>query len=80
MRLTAYHDSEGTIIGLALSPADDATPAEVVSTVEPDVRRTEVRVPQGVTFDFNNPQRVYEELEKLRENYRVDKNALATKS
>jgi hypothetical protein len=95
MRLTAYHDNNGNIVGLAISPADDATPAEVlaispaddattpaevIATARPGLRRTEITVPSEVTFDFDNPSRVYEELDKLVREYRVDKDALARKS
>jgi hypothetical protein len=80
MRLTAYHDSNGNIVGLAISPADDATPAEVVATTQPGLRRTEVMVPSEVMFDFDNPSHVYEELDKIVRAYRVDKDALARKS
>ena len=80
MQFIAYHDSHGNIIGLAISPEDDATPADVVITMQPDLRRTEVTLPSGVTFDFDNPSSVYEVLDKLKQDYRVDKDSLTRRS
>jgi hypothetical protein len=79
-RLTAYHGSQGDIIGLALSHTDDATRLEIVDPREPGLRSTVITVPSEVTFDFTDELRVYEELFKLRRDYRADKDALVRKS
>lgn len=79
MRLTAYHDNSGNIVGLAISPADDSTPAEVMTSTRPGIRMADVEVPQGLTIDFANPARVNKALDHLLENYRVDKGVLNRK-
>jgi hypothetical protein len=80
MRLAAYHDSTGNIVGLALSPSADAVLAEVVVEKHPGLRMTDVKVPSGVRLNFNDPPRLNEELDKLVKNYRVDKGSLTRKS
>ncbi|MFC6019580.1 hypothetical protein ACFP2T_25645 [Plantactinospora solaniradicis] len=80
MRLTAYHDNNGNIVGLAASPSGDSTPVEVVSTGHPGLRATEIEVPPGVELDPNQPDRLYEELAKVAEGHRIDKGILAPKN
>lgn len=77
MRLTAYHDSNGNIVGLAASPPDDSIPVEVVSTAHPGLRATDVEVPSGVELYPDHPERLHQELAKVAENHRIDKGRLA---
>jgi hypothetical protein len=80
MRLTVYHDSNGNIVGLAASPADDSIPAEVVTRTQPGLRAAEIEVPPGVELDFDNPPRLNKELGKLAESYRIERGTLTRRS
>jgi hypothetical protein len=76
MRLAAYHDSNGNILGLAVSPTDDGVFAEVTSTTPPGLRMTEVKIPSGLNLKFDDPPRLNEELDRLVRDYRVHQGAL----
>jgi hypothetical protein len=80
MRLTAYHDANGNIVGLAVSPSENSVPAEVIANTQPGLRISNVEVPSEETLDFDNPVRLNEGLTKLVENYRVDTGVLKRKS
>jgi hypothetical protein len=72
MQLTAYHDSEGNIVGLVVSPPD-SVPVEVKTEAHPGgLRRTEIEVPTEVTLDLDSPQQLAEDMEKVRKNYLVE--------
>jgi len=71
MQLTAYHDSEGNIVGLVVSPPD-SVPVEAQTEAHPGLLRTEVEAPEEITFSPDSPQEIYENINKLRENYQVE--------
>jgi hypothetical protein len=79
MKLAAYHDRAGNIVGLALSPSDDAEFPEVVSETHPGLRKTDVKVPAGVAFDFDNPSKIHKQLDKVAQKFRIENDALTTK-
>ena len=70
MRLMAYHDSEGNIVGLVVAPPD-SIPVQVQSQAHPGLRMTEIEAPAEVTLDLDSPQ-LHEEMDKLRETFRVE--------
>ena len=80
MLLTAYHDSNGNLVGLAVSPADDSIPAEVISNTQPGVRMAAVDVPSGITFDFNDQAQINNSLNDVLEKYQIDKGVLKRNS
>ena len=80
MLLTAYHDSNGNLVGLAVSPADDSIPAEVISNTQPGVRMAAVDVPSGITFDFNDQAQINNSLNDVVEKYQIDKGVLKRNS
>lgn len=80
MRLTAYHDANGNILGLAASPNDDSTPAEVSATRQPGLRMTEITAPDGMGFDFSDLSRLSRALDQIVEEYRIDGASLQRKS
>ncbi|HAX80086.1 MAG TPA: hypothetical protein DCY88_30680 [Cyanobacteria bacterium UBA11372] len=80
MKLTAYHDTNGNIIGLAVSRSEDSVSAELRADTQPEVRISNVELPSEETLDFDNPARLNEGLSKLVENYRVDEGVLKIKS
>jgi hypothetical protein len=80
MRLVAYHDRNGNIIGLAASPSDDFVPAEVTTSLYPGLRMTQVDLPSGITVDSNNPKHVNEAMDRIIKNYQVVQGAFKRKS
>ena len=73
MRVTAYHDGNGNIVGLSASAADDSIPAEIAANEQPTLHAVDVELPSDVALDPSNPRLVYEGLAKLKKDYRVDK-------
>jgi hypothetical protein len=80
MRLTAYHDANGNIVGMAVSPSENLVPAEVISNTQPGLRMTNVETPSEETLNFENPEQLNEKLRKLVENYQIDAGVLKRKS
>ncbi len=80
MRLRAYCDSKGTIVGLAASVSDDPIPVEVVSVTQPGLRAVLVELPAGIDLDPANPARMNDELSKLAGEFRVDNGTLRKRS
>jgi hypothetical protein len=70
MRVTAFHDSEGNIVGLVVAPPD-SMPVQVQSQAHPGLQMTEIEPPEEVTLDPDSPQ-LHEEMDKLRETFRVE--------
>jgi hypothetical protein len=80
MKLTAYHDTNGNIIGLAISPSEDSVSAELRADTQPKLCMSDVELPSEETLDFDNTGRLNEGLSKLVENYRVDEGVLKRKT
>lgn len=80
MRLTAYHDSNGNIVGLAASPSDDSIPAEVRTDRHPGLRAMEIEAPSALTLDPADPVQLHAQLSDLVQNYRIDGGALLRRS
>jgi hypothetical protein len=76
MKLMAYHDLNGNILGLAVSPSEDTIPAEVIANTQPGIRVLKVDLPPGETLDFGNPHRLNQGLSHLLDNYNVDAGLL----
>lgn len=80
MRLTAYHDSKGNIIGMSLTPGKDAVSAQVMLDKHPGLYMAQVDVPAGVTFDLKNPAQINGALAGLAKTFKVDKGSLARRA
>lgn len=80
MKLTAYHDANGNIIALAVSPSEDSVSAEIIANTQPGLQRSDAELPLEETLDFDNPVRLNEGLTKLTKNYQVDQGILKRKS
>jgi hypothetical protein len=72
VRLIAYHDSEGNIVSLAASQPDSVPVQAQLLEASPGLRRTEVEAPTDVTFEADSPQQLFENMDKLIDNYRVE--------
>jgi hypothetical protein len=69
MQLTVYCDSEGNIASLAVAQPD-AVPTQLVTEAHPGLRRTEIQPPADASLNLDSP-RLYDDMEKLIENYQV---------